>query len=64
MFQRKSNFPQMPTPPTGEQQAKDMMKCTYNSDVVQALDLQGKYKHVYLQYFYFLTFQILLSHIV
>lgn len=53
----------MPTPPTGEQQAKDMMKCTNNSDVVQALDLQGKYKHVYLQYFYFLTFQILLSHI-
>ena len=45
----------MPTPPTGEQQAKDMMKCTNNSDVVQALDLQGKYKHFYLQYFYFLT---------
>nr|CAH0100938.1 unnamed protein product [Daphnia galeata] len=42
MFQRKSNFPQMPTPPTGEQQAKDMMKCTNNSDVVQALDLQDR----------------------
>jgi hypothetical protein len=42
MFQWKPTFLQRPSPPTAEQQEKDMMNCVNNSDVVQALDMQGK----------------------